>query len=182
MPVSLPHDFGFWRSPPSKSKASPYRLDLDLSAAGMETTAALIATHAVDAQEVHVVDQCPIALIDYTQLQIIQAQLAALSRSLTQTQKLLGQVTALEHLIDGSLSQSFGEAFAGLFDGSQQDAIVEFFYPAQPGSDPGLIISRGLTLLRGRAIAKGDERQAGTIDAIVVSVNRLSTQLTPPQA
>lgn len=177
MRIVLPETFSLWRSPSPQSRGKPYRVELDLSPAGMETTSALVATHAIDAQEVFVVDECPIALLDYAQLQIIQAQLAALSRSLATTQKLQGQVAALEQLVDGSLSQPLGEAFEGLFDGSRQEASVEFFYPQQADIDPLLIVSRGLTLLRGRAIAQGDERQAGKVDAIVISVNSLATKM-----
>jgi hypothetical protein len=178
MRILLSEALNLWRSPLARSRGNPYRLELDLTSASLETTAALIATHAIDAQEVLVVDECPIALIDYAQLQIIQAQLAALSRSLATTQKLQGQVTALEQLIEGSLRQPFQEAFESLFDGSREAATVEFFYPAESDIDPWLIVGRGLTLLRGRAIAQGDERRAGQIDAIVVSVNSLATQLT----
>lgn len=180
MHIVFRHTFSLWRSPPQCSRGNPYRLELDLSSASVETASALIATHAIDAQEVLAVDECPIALIDYAQLQIVQAQLAALSRSLATTQKLQGQLAALEQLIEGSLSQPLGEAFEALFDGSRQEATVEFFYPVQSDIDPWLIVSRGLTLLRARAIARGDERQAGKIDAIVISLNSLANKMSRP--
>lgn len=174
----FPETFSLWRSPLARSRGNPYQVALDLSPAGLETTTALLATHAIDAQEVQVVDECPIALLDYAQLQIIQAQLSALSRALATTQKLQGQVAALEQLIEGSLGQPLLEAYERLFDGSRQETTVEFFYPAPTDTDPWVIVGRGLTLLRGRAIAQGEERLAGKIDAIVISVNSLATRLT----
>jgi hypothetical protein len=178
MALILPENVLFWQLTHSPAPETTYPLNLDLSPASLETTEALIATHAADAQAVSVLDQAPIALLDFAQLQIVRTQMATVTRTRGMTPTLQGRAAALEELIEANLVPPLQEGFEQLFDGNWGEVSLGFVYPpAQADLNPWSAIHNSLTGLRGRAIASGEEQRAGATDAILGAVNRLATQV-----